>query len=1117
MSRISDASSINSLINTMLRTEQRREEVNFQVVSGKISPDYAGIARDSERLVNLETTRDLNNQFISNNETAQLRLDVGTQVLDHSQTAIKDMREAINAFLGRGAFDEQSVGELQKFAFANLQNLEAFLNTDVDGQFLFAGSRTDQRPVDLDLTTLENFQQKYDGATNQYATTRDAHMVQLSNSQDTNNLNKDYIDASNWLVFRRDDDGDATTTGTSSIEATSAMFTDYEPGGRITVTGSGSNNGDYTVDSVSSDGTKIFVSTEMLTDEDMPLGLTTESVISTAQVDTATLVGTVEATDTYAVTVDGTTVTYTVTGGEADIDAIRDGLLAAINLDATVSAVVTASAGTGTGELVLTGDTTGVSFTATSLATDVGGGFVDNTSTIGTTTAASGAVAQIDSLTFGGTFEAGDVFNVNVDGTAISYTVVGGDTDMDGVRTSIAAAINANATISALVTASNGAGTGELILTANDPGVGFTTTSYATDSGTIDATTTLSTTRANDGGVIVTLPDATQLSNADTGGVALDRAAGTISAGTADAFLNVSVGDVVNISGDAQSNGSYTVTAIDANSQVLTVTAGASISLEDGTVVDASNTDRMVFNRDGDTITSDRVAFTDFAVGDKITVDGTLKNNGAYTVASVSADGKSITVEATKLTDEGSTSGTTFFEYNVGTRFRFEATADTLQAQDISGNAITGAFSDLQVGDSIVVTGTDTNQIDTVTMAGSVEAGDVYSVTIDGNTVSYTTTGGEADIDAIRDALFAAVNADGTVNTIVTASAGASGEMLITADVANTPFTMTTTATNGGSTTDNTATTVTSTNDNTYTIGSISSDGSTITMAGTTPVGTDQTVSTGAGVAASARGFVLRTGNEIIFDDANDTITLQDISSSAATQDIFDNLQVGMEFTISGTSSNDGTFTVASISADGSSITVDEDITIAETFDPSTSLSQVSIEVFAADGTVASSQSYYGGDDFIMSHRVDESRTIDWDVNAGHPAFEKAIRAMSILAQGGFGSEGGLDQNQERIANALYMLNDALESPADGTPPYGAELHGDLNEILFELGFKQVVLHETINNQTDFNGLLDSFISETEDADQLEAITRLMDEQRSLEASYQALSRVFSLNLADFL
>ncbi len=66
-----------------------------------------------------------------------------------------------------------------------------------------------------------------------------------------------------------------------------------------------------------------------------------------------------------------------------------------------------------------------------------------------------------------------------------------------------------------------------------------------------------------------------------------------------------------------------------------------------------------------------------------------------------------------------------------------------------------------------------TAQIDTVTLAGLVEAGDVYSVTVDGTPASYTTTGAEANLDAVRDALVAAINANATVGAVVTAAARA--------------------------------------------------------------------------------------------------------------------------------------------------------------------------------------------------------------------------------------------------------------------------------------------------------------------------------------------------------
>ncbi|HEY9078897.1 flagellar hook-basal body complex protein [Magnetovibrio sp.] len=89
-------------------------------------------------------------------------------------------------------------------------------------------------------------------------------------------------------------------------------------------------------------------------------------------------------------------------------------------------------------------------------------------------------------------------------------------------------------------------------------------------------------------------------------------------------------------------------------------------------------------------------------------------------------------------------------------------------------------------------------QVDTVTLGGSVgEVGDVYSVTVNGVTKTYTTLGTEANIDVIRDALVTSINADTSINGAVTASAGATGALLITSDTAGTTITTSATATQG--------------------------------------------------------------------------------------------------------------------------------------------------------------------------------------------------------------------------------------------------------------------------------------------------------------------------------
>ncbi|MBB4313562.1 flagellin [Roseospira marina] len=54
----------------------------------------------------------------------------------------------------------------------------------------------------------------------------------------------------------------------------------------------------------------------------------------------------------------------------------------------------------------------------------------------------------------------------------------------------------------------------------------------------------------------------------------------------------------------------------------------------------------------------------------------------------------------------------------------------------------------------------------------------------------------------------------------------------------------------------------------------------------------------------------------------------------------------------------------------------------------------------ASDATI-SAVSYYGGDSLTFEHRVSDERTLDLGLNAKDGAFEKAFRALGMLAQGG--------------------------------------------------------------------------------------------------------------------
>ncbi len=352
----------------------------------------------------------------------------------------------------------------------------------------------------------------------------------------------------------------------------------------------------------------------------------------------------------------------------------------------------------------------------------------------------------------------------------------------------------------------------------------------------------------------------------------------------------------------------------------------------------------------------------------------------------------------------------------------------------------TGAgFTDLTfaTAGNTITTANVAAQVDTITIAGTVDAGDTYSVTVNGTTVTYTVTGGEANLAAVRTAFVAKINADATVSAALTAANGGSpGELTLTSDTAGTPFTATANSTNNGTTSDNTATRV----------------------------------------------------------------------ATTANANAFSNIPVGATITIANAtaSNNDGSFTVTANS--GGVITVSETIG-----------SNTSNDTGGGNLTLVSDISYYSGDEVDRSHDLNKYRDFTLDLNGVDPAFEKAIRGMFIIAQGQFNTAGGLDQNTGRAADVDYLLDSAIDRNPGGTAPFGTELTSNITQIFLDNGYDRVLIDQINNSNKQLAEFYDVKIAKEENIDPLEVYTALLDEQNSLEASYQVFSRIRQLSLSNFL
>lgn len=800
MTRISSSAANQLLINQIFRTQQRVVDGEVQVTSGKKSQIYEGIAIDAQRLVNIEHERDMLTRYNTNNEQMDVRLQVRETVLESLHDTIRDFRSELRTYSTFESKNSERVQDVQDAALRGIKNLQDLLNTDVDGRFLFAGTKVTTEPVNFGIASLSDFQTTYDGVRVTVPTTRDAHLADFSIAADTNNKNKQYITDTNFLKFREEEIYDISfTSGTNTIaakkkadgSAAGSVFSSLSVGDSITLTGTTSNNATFTVATIATDGSSITVN-EAVTDEF---------------------------------------------------------------------------------------DTDGVNF--------------------------AGAL----------------------------------------VRT---------------------------------PG---------TKTSTIEASSAM--------------------------------------------FSNVAAGTQISITNTTNNNGTYTVASVSSDGRTITIntemlTDETGVTTPSITYVDPNDptktleltsvtTGTLSFARSTNTIAATG-SLSALTVGATFTVAGSTHNNGTYTVKS--NDGTNLVIESLKLTDEGTTSANssaaTFFDMFSFTDVRFDTADNSIEIRRSgTATAVPDIFENLAVGNQITITNSNSN--------------------------------------------------------------------------------------NG-----------------TYTIASISADRSKITTTqALTATETDSAGVTFAG--AGSVSFNYESKSELVFTNVGaagtDTIHIRDTANATITTGVFSNLKAGQEFTVSGAAGAvNGTYTVKSVSADGSTITIDENLTATVTEDSQ----EVRMQVFSVAGTVAATN-YYSGDERATTHRVNEDRSFDLDFNAIDPAIEKAVRAIKLILQGKYGTDGGLDQNNSRVSQALYLLDSALERTVAGTPPFGTEQDGNLTEARSDNGYSRVLISNTITRHKTLIAFFDSNISDIENVNPTETITRLLDDQQALEASFQVFSRIRQLSLTNFI
>ena len=139
--------------------------------------------------------------------------------------------------------------------------------------------------------------------------------------------------------------------------------------------------------------------------------------------------------------------------------------------------------------------------------------------------------------------------------------------------------------------------------------------------------------------------------------------------------------------------------------------------------------------------------------------------------------------------------------------------------------------------------------------------------------------------------------------------------------------------------------------------------------------------------------------------------------------------------------------------------------------------------------------------------RTDDNVVVQYGITADQSAFEKIIRALDNVAQTTFSTPITTAQKQ--------MLNDAITTLTEATEDNGTEK--TIGELTADVVLDITMLDSQKTKHEQFINFTSGSISDIENVDTAEAVTKLNFQQVQLQASYELIARVGSLSLVNFL
>lgn len=614
MTRVPTTATYNVYMSQITRQKSIMNDISYQAITGNKYASYDKYGLSAYRLLSLQNEQSVTSKYLEINSVTQVVFEAEQKAVDSIRSSVIDFRNQLREFyandltsMSKNPTEEELIAlqNVQEAAFEAMSMMAYYLNTEVDGNYIFGGGVTNTRPVDFPYTTLEEFQAAYDGKFLTYPTSNSASLSKMeSNSSVTGGITMEQLyqtlqpkhhvisgSVGNAMNFSNVD---------NSITADPGTFSDLSVGAKVTITGTGSNNGTWTVKEVSANGAQVIFE-ETVTNETMPSSAGVDMATGSWIFDSITNLETGETT-------------HSLTGAVGSFSDLIVGEMIKVEGTASNDGYLTVKEISDDGRTVVFEEPVTNETIAT--AADLANVQIRQSTYEGTITAQSSVGEVINSFDFDALTNPLTVDTVN---NTITAAVPGVFRDISAGQT---ITINENGTEHVLYVKSVSADGKSLEISSSTP-----VPSTNITSGQVTVST-----RSDIGGFITGSMKGSALK---TGDISFDAVKNTMSASVKGAFDTYRPGDTIIIKGADDNDKAYVIKSVSED--------GRTIEFDESTPVAETmnlNNGKQITDGKGITICSS------YPVGSTISMGHTNGTyDGDYTVLGVSDDGQTLKVK----------------------------------------------------------------------------------------------------------------------------------------------------------------------------------------------------------------------------------------------------------------------------------------------------------------------------------------------------------------------------------------------------------------------------------------------------------------------------------------